>query len=380
MSDKLLKEEEKEKKVLTSRDETPTTTVDGQAFGEIDVRTIMVDKPSVQAMIDAKVVTAYKAGGSKAAAEITSALLVPGNEGKVYNASEDFTTTADFVEGAGTKYPAGTNFVVVNTAEEGQTAVYKFDVLGGMDKSVVRAVVVDGLPILPNEAGEATIPDATNLSAGVVKLDDSIDGTATAASGKTAATPKAVADALSAAKGYFDANEHTYSLVNAVDGDKQVLTLSAYVGGTPTSFANIDISAASSAAPGLVKLTDSFDLSSSVSSHYAATPAAVASALSEAKEYTNTSIGNLVDSLSTVQVSCLPSETLSTHVEEDGIVTVTKQAIAIGENQVTNLYTGLKNAIRARVAATRPTTVNGTIDLLMNLIAALNTATAVTPA
>lgn len=87
----------------------------------------------VQNAIAAKMTSTYKAGGSKTAAEITSALLVAANEGKVYNVSEDFTTTADFIEGAGKTHPAGTNVVVVEvTPAAGETpAVYKFDVQAG---------------------------------------------------------------------------------------------------------------------------------------------------------------------------------------------------------------------------------------------------------
>ena len=42
------------------------------------------------------------------------------NEGNVYNITDAFTSTADFVEGAGKKYTAGTNVVIVETT----TAVF----------------------------------------------------------------------------------------------------------------------------------------------------------------------------------------------------------------------------------------------------------------
>ena len=45
-------------------------------------------------------------------------------EGWVYNIQNDFTTTADFVEGAGTSVKGGTNIAVVKSGN-----VYKFDVL-----------------------------------------------------------------------------------------------------------------------------------------------------------------------------------------------------------------------------------------------------------
>lgn len=46
-------------------------------------------------------------------------------EGWVYNIQNDFTTTADFVEGAGTSVKAGTNVAVVSAGNN----VFKFDVL-----------------------------------------------------------------------------------------------------------------------------------------------------------------------------------------------------------------------------------------------------------
>ena len=53
-----------------------------------------------------------------------------GNLGKVYNASASFTSTSDFVEGAGNTYPAGTNVVIID-ASSTSTPDYKFDVLAG---------------------------------------------------------------------------------------------------------------------------------------------------------------------------------------------------------------------------------------------------------
>lgn len=72
-----------------------------------------------------------KPGGSLAASGIDSALLIAGNLGKVYNITENFTTSADFVEGSGKKHPAGTNIYVVDVDTTGETPTYKFDVLAG---------------------------------------------------------------------------------------------------------------------------------------------------------------------------------------------------------------------------------------------------------
>ena len=78
----------------------------------------------VAAAINAKVSSTYKAGGSAAFASLPE--LVEANLGLVVNVTEKFTTTADFVEGADSKHPAGTNVAVVKVGED-----YKYDVLAG---------------------------------------------------------------------------------------------------------------------------------------------------------------------------------------------------------------------------------------------------------
>ena len=83
-------------------------------------------KSEVETAIATAVSSAYKVGQSLTAAELTSALLVAANLGKVYNMKEQFTTDANFVEGADKTYPLGTNVAVVEV--EG---VYKFDVQAG---------------------------------------------------------------------------------------------------------------------------------------------------------------------------------------------------------------------------------------------------------
>ena len=80
----------------------------------------------VESAINTKISSTYKAKGTVTFANLPA--LGSSNEGNVYNVSDSFTTTSDFVEGAGNTYPAGTNVVIINTT--GQT--YKYDVLSGM--------------------------------------------------------------------------------------------------------------------------------------------------------------------------------------------------------------------------------------------------------
>ena len=70
--------------------------------------------------------------------------LVEGCVGFMWNISDAFTTTADFVEGAGKSIPAGANVYVANPS----TGVYKYDVFQGMvdlsNYKTKQTAVVDG--------------------------------------------------------------------------------------------------------------------------------------------------------------------------------------------------------------------------------------------
>ena len=73
-------------------------------------------------------VTVYRPGGSLLFANLPT--LSESVLGYVYNLLDDFTTTSDFVEGAGLDFPAGTNVAVVATGTA-ENPVYKFDASGG---------------------------------------------------------------------------------------------------------------------------------------------------------------------------------------------------------------------------------------------------------
>ena len=93
--------------------------------------------------IASQVSSVYKAKGSIAN---ISALAAPSKayDGFVYNIETEFTTTDNFVEGAGKKFPAGTNVVCINTT--GTT--YKWDVLASIvDLSNYQAKLVSGTNI-----------------------------------------------------------------------------------------------------------------------------------------------------------------------------------------------------------------------------------------
>lgn len=79
----------------------------------------------VNAIVDNKLSSVYIAKGSVAFANLPS--LEKAHLGWTYNVTDAFTTTANFVEGEGKSYPAGTNVTIVQSA----TNTYKYDVLAG---------------------------------------------------------------------------------------------------------------------------------------------------------------------------------------------------------------------------------------------------------
>ena len=155
------------------------TGTSGMALGNIPLTTPMVDKDAVTTLLSGvttevsqivaeAVSTAWKAGGSKAPTDLTSALLVSGNEGRVYNMSSSGTTDANFVEGSGTPYLAGTDVAVINTAGSGDTPVYKFNILAAHDSSVMKSVRLgssSGVELTPDN-GSVTLPHAGDTISG----------------------------------------------------------------------------------------------------------------------------------------------------------------------------------------------------------------------
>lgn len=83
----------------------------------------------VQQEINSHLSTVYKAAGSVAS---ISALPAPSANylGYVYDVEAAFTTTADFVEGAGVDYPAGTDVAII-AVQSGGATTYKYDALSG---------------------------------------------------------------------------------------------------------------------------------------------------------------------------------------------------------------------------------------------------------
>ncbi len=111
-------------------------------------------KDDVDKAIKAQVSSVYKPMGSKEFAQLPEpAVELVGN---VYNVTDKFTTDDKFVEGAGKKYPAGTNVVIVEVDGE-----YKRDVLAG-EIDLSNYVEKDGSKVL--STNDYTTDDKNKLA------------------------------------------------------------------------------------------------------------------------------------------------------------------------------------------------------------------------
>ena len=105
---------------------TNTTQIATTAF----VQTGLADKANssdvyTKTEIDNKLSATFKPGGSVTFTNLPT--LSAANLGKILNVTNSFTTTADFVEGAGKTYPAGTNVAIVDVGTSSSPS-YKYDI------------------------------------------------------------------------------------------------------------------------------------------------------------------------------------------------------------------------------------------------------------
>lgn len=208
-------------------------------------------------------------------------------------------------------------------------------IASGAQVNVIESVKVNGTALAVSSKA-VNVPKATNSTYGAIILSDATDGTAAAASGGTAATPKAVADALSEAKTYSDgftetdptvpswakasskptytaAEVHAIELHSLYKEGETIMALEI----TPNNVmlaSNIELStkahvltrapidhkatgttygAGSSGYYGHVKLSDSTTSTTGTSGGTAATPKAVSDALAAAKTYADGKVTGL---------------------------------------------------------------------------------------
>lgn len=126
--------------------------------------------------VDSVAVGALRPAGSVAFANLPT--LSSANLNKVVNVTDAFTTTADFVEGAGKSYPSGTNVAIINTGTDA-SPVYKYDAMTGL---------VDLSGYLPKSGG--------TMTGGIAMGGNSITGLATPTNDTDAVPKKYVDDAI----------------------------------------------------------------------------------------------------------------------------------------------------------------------------------------
>ena len=147
--------------------------------------TIKGAKKYADAQIAAQVASAYKAAGSIDFASLPA--LSATEEGKVYNVTDAFSTTENFIEGAGKSYPAGTNVVCIDTGDE----TFKWDVLAGMvDLSAydTAEVAAGKVATAKQEAINAAAADATSkANAALEDAKEYADGLNTAMNSRVTA-------------------------------------------------------------------------------------------------------------------------------------------------------------------------------------------------
>lgn len=122
----------------------------------------------------AQVSSVYKPAGNIPFASLPA--LSEAVLGNVYNVTDAFNTTEDFVEGAGQSHPAGTNVVVVDTG----SGVYKFDVLAGFVDLTAYAKTTDVTSAIATAKQEAITQAGTatdNKLLNYVKTSDLVPAT-----------------------------------------------------------------------------------------------------------------------------------------------------------------------------------------------------------
>lgn len=105
-------------KALAYKDSIEMSDLDTALQTEINNK---ADAATIQQQIDTQIGSVYKPGGAKPASFFATAPTAA-QLGYVYNVTENFTTTADFLEGAGKAYTSGEDVGVV-VADPTYTAV-----------------------------------------------------------------------------------------------------------------------------------------------------------------------------------------------------------------------------------------------------------------
>ena len=176
--------------------------------------------------IASEISAVYKPAGNIAASGLTSSLLVAANLGKVYNLTDNATTTTDWVEGAGQTVEAGTDVGIVAVTEN-STTVYKFNAYG----------TKTDLSGYKTKQTAVTDPTASG------KALSFIDSISQNAKGEITVTKKTVDDASASAAGLMSSSD--FSKLAALPTNSELETAlggkaDKVTGATNGNFAGVD--------------------------------------------------------------------------------------------------------------------------------------------
>ena len=150
----------------TDLDEALATVLAGKADSATTLAGYGITDAYTKEELNAKISAVYKPAGSVAFADLPA--LAENVLGNVYNVTNAFTTTDSFVEGAGNKYPKGTNVVVIKSGE-----VYKFDVLAGFVDLSGKVDKEDGKGLSANDFTNELKAKLDAIAEGATKVEAS---------------------------------------------------------------------------------------------------------------------------------------------------------------------------------------------------------------
>lgn len=150
----------------TDLDEALAAVLAGKADSATTLAGYGITDAYTKEELNAKISAVYKPAGSVAFTDLPA--LAEDVLGNVYNVTNAFTTTDSFVEGAGNKYPKGTNVVVVKSGED-----YKFDVLAGFVDLSGKVDKEDGKGLSANDFTNELKAKLEAIAAGATKVEAS---------------------------------------------------------------------------------------------------------------------------------------------------------------------------------------------------------------
>lgn len=170
-----------------------------------DANKEFLEKPQAQELIDEvkarlakkvdKTDTPYKPGGSIPFANLPA--LVAENAGYTYNITDSFTTTEDFIDGAGIPCDAGTDVAIISVPPVAPATdpTYKYNLFGG--SGAIQSITSEELAEMWKDAGIITL--SANTATVAVGADETVTviqatGTVTVESADTDVATASISD------------------------------------------------------------------------------------------------------------------------------------------------------------------------------------------